>query len=102
MTPKPVVYIVDDDDGIRTSLTWLLDSVGMKAICFSNGHDFLKSFTADVPACVVLDVRMADMSGFDVQEALNRRAISVPIIFITGHPALPLSVRAFQPPPVDF
>jgi FixJ family two-component response regulator len=95
MTSSPstpsLVYIVDDDAGMRTSLSWLLDSVGIKSLCF-----------ASAAACLVLDVRMPQASGFDVQGALNEQGATLPIIFVSGHGDIPMSVRALQNGAIDF
>lgn len=101
-TPAAIVYIVDDDDGMRTSLAWLLESVGVKSVGFASAAEFLGGFDADVPACVVLDVRMPEHSGFDVQAELNQRYVTMPIIFVSGHGDIPMSVRALQNGAIDF
>jgi FixJ family two-component response regulator len=101
-SPTPIVYIVDDDNGMRTSLSWLLDSVGVKSTGFANASEFLQAFNPDAPACLVLDVRMPEHSGFDVQAELNRRGATLPIIFVSGHGDIPMSVRALQNGAVDF
>ncbi|MFM0205130.1 response regulator [Paraburkholderia fungorum] len=98
----PVVYIVDDDNGMRTSLAWLLESVGVKSAGFANASEFLRAFDPDVPACLVLDVRMPEQSGFDVQAELNRQGATLPIIFVSGHGDIPMSVRALQSGAIDF
>ncbi|MCG7400165.1 MULTISPECIES: response regulator [Caballeronia] len=98
----PMVYIVDDDNGMRTSLAWLLDSVGVKSEGFANAADFLRAFDVSRPACLVLDVRMPEASGFDVQAELNRRGATLPIIFVSGHGDIPMSVRALQHGAIDF
>lgn len=98
----PLVYIVDDDNGMRTSLAWLLESVGICSQGFVSAAEFLNAFDVDVPACLVLDVRMPEASGFDVQEALNRRGATLPIIFVSGHGDIPMSVRALQQGAIDF
>jgi len=100
--PAPVIYIVDDDNGMRTSLAWLLESVGVKSEGFANAADFLRAFDPDIPACLVLDVRMPENSGFDVQTELNRRGATLPIIFVSGHGDIPMSVRALQNGAIDF
>lgn len=100
--PAPVIYIVDDDNGMRTSLAWLLESVGVKSEGFANAADFLRAFDPDIPACLVLDVRMPESSGFDVQTELNRRGATLPIIFVSGHGDIPMSVRALQNGAIDF
>ncbi|MFL9869144.1 response regulator [Paraburkholderia fungorum] len=98
----PIVYIVDDDNGMRTSLAWLLESVGVKSMGFSNAGEFLSAFDPAVPACLVLDVRMPQQSGFDVQAELNRQGATLPIIFVSGHGDIPMSVRALQNGAIDF
>ncbi|KMZ13173.1 Nitrogen regulation protein NR(I) [Candidatus Burkholderia humilis] len=98
----PIVYIVDDDNGMRTSLAWLLESVGIASQGFVSAADFLQAFDANVPACLALDVRMPGASGFDVQQALNRRGATLPIIFVSGHGDIPMSVRALQQGAIDF
>ncbi|AIO68572.1 response regulator transcription factor [Burkholderia oklahomensis] len=101
-SPAPIVYIVDDDSGMRTSLSWLLESVGAKSEGFASAADFLAHFDPDVPACLVLDVRMPESSGFDVQAELNARGATLPIIFVSGHGDIPMSVRALQNGAIDF
>jgi FixJ family two-component response regulator len=98
----PIVYIVDDDNGMRTSLAWLLESVGVKSAGFANANEFLNAFDPGVPACLVLDVRMPEQSGFDVQAELNRQGATLPIIFVSGHGDIPMSVRALQSGAIDF
>ncbi|MCX4151557.1 MULTISPECIES: response regulator transcription factor [Paraburkholderia] len=102
LSPAPIVYIVDDDNGMRTSLAWLLESVGVKSAGFANASEFLSAFDPTVPACLVLDVRMPEQSGFDVQAELNRRGATLPIIFVSGHGDIPMSVRALQNGAIDF
>jgi FixJ family two-component response regulator len=99
---SPLVYIVDDDNGMRTSLAWLLESVGIRSQGFVNAADFFRAFDVNVPGCLVLDVRMPETSGFDVQEELNRRGATLPIIFVSGHGDIPMSVRALQQGAIDF
>lgn len=98
----PIVYIVDDDNGMRTSLAWLLESVGVKSAGFASASEFLDAFDADLPACLVLDVRMPQQSGFDVQAEMNRRGATLPTIFVSGHGDIPMSVRALQNGAIDF
>jgi FixJ family two-component response regulator len=100
--PEPIVYIVDDDNGMRTSLAWLLESVGVKSAGFADAAAFLDAFDPVMPACLVLDVRMPQQSGFDVQTELNRRGANLPIIFVSGHGDIPMSVRALQNGAIDF
>ncbi|MFM0502143.1 response regulator transcription factor [Paraburkholderia caffeinilytica] len=98
----PIVYIVDDDNGMRTSLAWLLESVGVKSAGFANAREFLDAFDPSLAACLVLDVRMPEQSGFDVQAELNRQGATLPIIFVSGHGDIPMSVRALQNGAIDF
>lgn len=101
-TGQPVVYIVDDDDVVRESLLWLVDSTGRQGVAYSNPIDFLQAIDPDRPGCLILDMRMAHMTGFDVQDELARQNISLPIIFITGHGGVPMSVRAMKNGAFDF
>ncbi|WP_020653903.1 response regulator transcription factor [Massilia niastensis] len=101
-TEQSVVYIVDDDEGARTSLAWLLNSVGIQTECFSGAAAFLEAFDPQRPSCLVLDVRMPEISGFQLQERLNAIASELPIIFVSGHGDIPMSVRALQNGAVDF
>ncbi|HZZ14087.1 MAG TPA: response regulator [Paraburkholderia sp.] len=101
-SPTPIVYIVDDDNGMRTSLAWLLESVGVKSAGFASASEFLGGFDPNLPACLVLDVRMPQQSGFDVQAELNRQGANLPIIFVSGHGDIPMSVRALQNGAIDF
>lgn len=102
IAPAPIVYIVDDDSGMRTSLAWLLESVGVKSEGFATARAFLDAFDPATPACLVLDVRMPEHSGFDVQAELNRQGATLPIIFVSGHGDIPMSVRALQNGAIDF
>ncbi|MCR1768279.1 response regulator transcription factor [Burkholderia glumae] len=102
MSPTPMIYIVDDDSGMRTSLAWLLESVGVKSEGFASAAEFLEAFDQSVPSCLILDVRMPERCGFDVQTELNRRGATLPIIFVSGHGDIPMSVRAMQNGAIDF
>ena len=101
MTPT-TVFIVDDDPSLRDSLQFLLESVGLKVKLFSSAQDFLDRTDPDEPGCLLLDVRMPGMSGLDLQHELAKAEISLPIIFITGHGTVPMSVRAMKAEAVDF
>ncbi|MDQ0505019.1 response regulator transcription factor [Xanthobacter agilis] len=100
--PVPVVYIVDDDDAVRTSLRFLLESVGCELRVSAGGGEFLDAYDPRRPGCVVLDVRMPLMGGFDLQKELLRRNAPLPIVFITGHGDVPMSVRALKGGAFDF
>jgi FixJ family two-component response regulator len=94
--PESIVYIIDDDRLVRDGLQSLVRSVGLRAETFASAQDFLAAKRPDVPACLILDVRMPGLSGFDLQLKLNDVDIQIPIIFITGHGDIPMSVRAMK------
>src|SRR4030095_10164215 len=97
-----VVYVVDDDPSIRRSLERLFRSVGHECISFGSAIEFLKFERRDVPACLVLDVRLPGLSGLDLQREMAEADVLIPIIFLTGHGGIPLSVRAMKAGAVDF
>ena len=99
---EAVVYIVDDDELIRDSLRTLVKSVGLQAETFSSAHQFLETILSDRPGCLVLDIRMPGLSGLDLQSELQKMHVSLPIIFITGHGTVPMSVRAMKAGAIDF
>jgi FixJ family two-component response regulator len=101
-TADSVVYVVDDDEGVRRSLARLLRSVGLSVETFSSGKAFLEYPRPDRPACLVLDLRMPGFSGLDLQTALGENQPTIPIIFITGHGSVPISVRAMKGGALDF
>jgi two-component system response regulator FixJ len=90
---EPVVYIVDDDDDVRASLTWLFTSIHLKVRAFATAAEFLGTYE-DGPGCLLLDVRMPGMTGLELQSELKRRGIGLPVIFITGHGDVPMAMRA--------
>lgn len=98
----PIVYIVDDDKDLRTSLAWLLESVSVKAQCFAGAEEFLERYDPRQPACLVLDVRMPQTSGFQLQDILNRRGSTLPTIFVSAHGDIPMSVTAMKNGALDF
>ncbi len=97
-----VVHVVDDDPGVRGALALLLESNGFRVQCYPSAEAFLASYDAAQPGCLVLDVRMPDMSGLELQHELKRRAVSIPIIFLSGHGDVPMAARAFRAGAVDF
>jgi FixJ family two-component response regulator len=97
-----VVYVVDDDQGMLDSTVWLLESVGLKALPFTSGVEFLDACDAGLDACVILDVRMPGMGGLNVQEEMRVRELNLPIIFVSGHADVPIVVRAFKAGAHDF
>jgi FixJ family two-component response regulator len=98
----PAVYVVDDDDGMRRALDALLSTVGYKTAVFSSASEFLANVTADSPGCLVLDIRMPDMSGLELQQHLNRIGSMLPVIFITGHGDVPMAVQAMKEGAFEF
>jgi FixJ family two-component response regulator len=99
---RGVVFVVDDDESMRRSLATLLRSVGLDARVFSSPQDFMRAERPNAPACLVLDVRMPGMSGLAFQEQLAKAGIGLPVIFITGHGDVPMTVRAMKAGAVEF
>lgn len=99
---KSVVYVVDDDLSVRRALESLLASVGHEVRLFSSAPEFMRAQRLDAPACLVLDVRLPGMSGLAFQQELNNAGIAIPIIFITGHGDVPMSVRAMKAGAAEF
>ncbi len=97
-----VVFVVEDDASVREALHSLIRSVGLRAELFTSAHAFLKHKRPDAPACLVLDVRLPGLSGLDLQRELTARDSSIPIIFITGHGDIPMTVRAMKDGAVEF
>src|SRR5262245_12884360 len=100
--PQNVVFVIDDDASLRESLSSLLRSIGLKVELFDSAAQFLKSKLPDAPSCLVLDVRLPGLSGLDFQAELAKSNIRVPIIFITGHGDIPMSVRAMKAGAIEF
>lgn len=102
MTTEPTVFVVDDDQAMRSSLCFLIESVGLKVASYSSAHDFLNDYYPGRSGCVVLDVRMPGMSGLELQQKLSNDQITIPIVIITGHGDVPMAVRAMKSGAVDF
>jgi two-component system, LuxR family, response regulator FixJ len=109
MMAKPVgkplettIYVVDDDDGMRRALETLLSTVGFKTAAYSRPGEFLAKFHADTPGCLVLDIRMPEMSGLEVQRHLNALGSMLPVIFVTGHGDVPMAVQAMKEGAFEF
>lgn len=98
----PIVYVVDDDEAVRDSLRMLLKSVGHEVRTFASAKEFLAGHDTSRPGCIVLDIRMPEMSGLELQEALRRQRFRLPVIFITGHGDVPMAVQAMQRGAADF
>jgi RNA polymerase sigma factor (sigma-70 family) len=102
MTGAPVVFVVDDDPSVRSSLKFLLSTVGLQVESFDSADTFLQNNPPDTPGCLVLDVRLPGLSGLDFQRELAARQIRIPIVFLTGHGDIPMSVRAIKAGAVEF
>jgi FixJ family two-component response regulator len=100
--PRRIVYVVDDDQAVCTALRRLIHSVGIEVQTFASAQDFLHATRPGAPACLVLDVRLPDLSGLNVQEKLTDAKIDLPIIFITGHGDIPMTVRAMKAGALEF
>ena len=102
MADGPNVFVVDDDPSVRSSLKLLISSVGLQVEIFDSAEALLRRKLPDAPSCIVLDVRLRGLSGLDFQHELAARNCSMPIIFITGHGDIPMSVRAMKAGAVEF
>jgi FixJ family two-component response regulator len=98
----PTVFIIDDDRGMRQAVHDLVESVGLRAESFATGEEFLSTKQIARPSCLVLDVRLPQMSGLDFQDRLAKRGVRIPIIFVTAHGDIPMSVRALKSGAVEF
>ncbi len=95
-TDDPIVYVVDDDLAVRQALSSVIRSIGLRVETFASAQEFLRHTRPDAPSCLVLDVQLPDVSGLDLLSELDARAAPIPIIFITGHGTIPMSVRAMK------
>ena len=98
----PTVFIIDDDRGMRQAIQDLVESVGLRAESFATGEEFLKRKRTNDPSCLVLDVRLPQMSGLDFQRRLAETGVQIPIIFVTAHGDVPMSVKALKSGAVEF
>jgi FixJ family two-component response regulator len=98
----PTVFVVDDDADVRESVQELLESVGLLSQSFGTAQEFLAAGRGDGPSCLILDVRLPGISGLDLQHELKRGRISIPIIFLTAHADVPMSVKAMKSGAVEF
>ena len=98
----PIIFVVDDDMLMRTALSSLIRSAGLDVVVFSSAREFLEQKSPEAPACLVLDVNLPDMSGMELQQELAQKHNNIPIIFITGHGDIPMSVRAMKAGAVEF
>jgi FixJ family two-component response regulator len=100
--PDPIVFVVDDDASVRDAVKKLLASVGLRVETFGSAGEFLSRKRPETPACLVLDVRLPDLGGLEFQRALAEANVHIPIIFITGHADVPMTVRAMKAGAVEF
>jgi FixJ family two-component response regulator len=98
----PIVYVVDDDESVRNALDSLLRSTGLVVSAFASAQEFLQSEKSESPSCLVLDVRLPGLSGLDLQREMAKAGIFIPIIFVTGHGDIPMSVQAMKAGAVEF
>jgi len=96
------VYVVDDDQAVRDSLRWLIESVGLNVKTFSNGQELLENFNEAEISCLVLDVRMPGISGLDLQQRLKNMDAKIPVIIVTGHADVPMAIQAMKAGAFDF
>jgi RNA polymerase sigma factor (sigma-70 family) len=102
MSGAPVVLVIDDDPSVRSSLKFLLSTVGLQVESFDSADAFLLKKLPDAPSCLVLDVRLPGLSGLDFQRVLAARNVHIPVVFLTGHGDIPMSVRAMKAGAVEF
>lgn len=102
MNIEPIVFVVDDDQAMRNSLKWLIESVGMQVETYASASEFIDSYYPGRAGCLLLDVRMPGMSGLELQAYLSRQEIRIPIVIITGHGDVSMAVRAMKAGAVDF
>ena len=99
---QPIIFIVDDDASAREGIEDLLQSVGLRVMSFASSQEFLDSERPDAPGCIILDVRLPNMSGIEFQRLLIEAGIELPVIFITGHGDIPMSVMAMKSGAIEF
>src|ERR1700680_5019767 len=98
----PTVFVVDDDDGVRASIQGLLKSASLRCVSFGTAEEFLRNKPPDGPSCLVLDVSLPGVNGLDFQRQLSDAGIQIPIIFVTGHGDIPMTVKAMKSGAVEF
>jgi FixJ family two-component response regulator len=101
-TAETIVFVIDDDPSLRRSTEILIESAGLNVQAFSSAEEFLRSWHPDVPACLLLDVRLPQLSGLDLQRELAKAGVQIPIIFITGHGDIPMTVQAMKAGATEF
>lgn len=102
MAEQQTVFVIDDDQAVRESLHWLLESVGYRVCSYASAHEFLNVYDGTSPGCLVLDVRIPGMSGLELQSYMLERDWCLPVIIVTGHGDVPMAVRAIKAGAIDF
>jgi len=102
MSEQSTVFIVDDDEAVRDSLSWLMQSVGLSTETFASADAFLQGYDGDHPGCLILDIRMPGMSGLELQSVLKEQGFRLPLLIISGHADVPMAVRALKAGAFDF
>jgi FixJ family two-component response regulator len=102
LTESPTVFVIDDDADVRTSIEGLLEEAGFRAISFEKAEDFLRDARFDGPCCIILDVSLPGINGLDFQQQLRKAGVRTPIIFLTAHGDIPMTVRALKSGAVEF
>jgi FixJ family two-component response regulator len=100
--PTQLVFVIDDDASMREAISRLLHAIGLTVRTFGSAREFLSTRLPDIPACIVLDVRLPGLSGLDLQREMVERGIHIPVVFITGHGDIPMSVQAMKAGAVEF
>jgi FixJ family two-component response regulator len=101
-SPVPVIYVIDDDEDMRNALTALLSTIGHRSVMFSRADEFIRQFDPGSPGCLVLDIRLPDMSGLELQQHLRQMGSMLPVLFITGHGDVPMAVQAMREGAFEF
>ena len=101
-TNKPTVFVVDDNAAVRDAIRWLVEQVGLNVKTYTTAHDFLAGYHPGTRGCLVLDIRMPGMSGIELQEKLLREGVHLPVIIVTGHGDVPITVRAMKAGAFEF
>ena len=100
--PQPVVFVVDDDESIRTLWRWLMESNGLAVQVFASASEFIEAYRDETPGCLVLDLRLPGMTGLELQEHLTQKGILIPIVFVSGHGDVTTAVSALKAGAMDF
>lgn len=102
MVDRPTVFVIDDEASVRDALALFLDSEGLSVKTYDTAQSFLDEYRSNFHGCMIVDIRMPDMSGLELQETLNGKGVHLPVIFLTGHGDVPMSAKAFKAGAMDF